>query len=894
MMPVSNRPPFLPFAFSLSAELVVSHVLAALVALALVNAVGAVLALTVAALTGLALTLALQRSLWMLDAAVQGGPVSLRGHGPLKPLLSRVQSLIAQEQEVSDLRKNLVRRVQDTAAQQERNRLARDLHDSIKQQIFGIQMSAAAVQARWTQDPDGALASLEDVRRSAREAMAEMNALLQELAPAPLEKVGLVQALRDQCEALGYRAGVEVRLDIGDLPDDALLPAGTPMSVFRMVQEALSNIARHARAHQVEVRLGQEGAALVLDIRDDGQGFQIETADKGMGLTNLRQRVGELGGMLVMNSAPGQGTHLRAAIPFVELLSPLEEIVTINTHHTLNKVFLTGLAGGIGLIVALYYPLYVLLPHNELADWQNGSGFVGIVLEVVAALLTVGTGYAAARWIKADSRRSGMLLGALAGLIAGIVAYMGVIGIAAGVVGGSPLVQHGVAAAADEREFYRLLVEPLVGILWWTYSALWGVIAAGIGLGALGGALSAVGNLSLPWKDIRFAVVIPVGVGVVLSAVNLWGIFAIFSLLEPAVQTDVTQFNLAIPSPLVNGISLLPIGTAMSLFVALMAVFYYLMQAESREDQGRWLFVRPLALAVIYGLLALSAFLLGVYSLFNPFNLSVRVTLLGGGLMSLILAAAFVSMALNIRRDKIAEGQLDPLTGWQIAAFVGYAVGLALIGINSLGLSILLASFLIARREDRKTPLDVRQMVKAIGKSLRSGHIIPAWSIIQWFWFLLSIVLALQLVWLNLPLLGIALLLGVIANLYGPLKPSRAAVSRGQMGQALLQGHIQSLVATVTTACMIVMTGAPAVYSIVLLIVPTITVVAGYDHTVDPASVPPMSQLVQSAYILHLQALVLGLVIAAMVTGLVTLIGWGVFRWTQRGSVRGVKREAVA
>jgi signal transduction histidine kinase len=164
--------------------------------------------------------------------------LSERWHGPLTPLMDRVNTMIAQAEDLATLRQNLVRGVQDTAAQQERNRLARDLHDSIKQQIFSIQMSAAAAQARWTHDPDGARSAIDDVRRSAQEAMVEMNALLQQLAPAPLEKVGLVQALRDQCEALGYRAGVKVTMEVGDLPDDDRLPAGTQQSVFRMAQEA--------------------------------------------------------------------------------------------------------------------------------------------------------------------------------------------------------------------------------------------------------------------------------------------------------------------------------------------------------------------------------------------------------------------------------------------------------------------------------------------------------------------------------------------------------------------------------------------------------------------------------------------------------------------------------
>ena len=126
------------------------------------------------------------------------------------------------------------------AAQEERNRLARDLHDSIKQQLFSIHVGAAAVQARWDNDPTGAKTALADVRQSAQAALVEMNALLQQLAPAPLAKVGLVQALQEQAEALGYRTGADVAVDIGPLPDDERFPDGAQEAIFRTGQPGLA------------------------------------------------------------------------------------------------------------------------------------------------------------------------------------------------------------------------------------------------------------------------------------------------------------------------------------------------------------------------------------------------------------------------------------------------------------------------------------------------------------------------------------------------------------------------------------------------------------------------------------------------------------------------------
>ena len=106
----------------------------------------------------------------------------------------------------------------EEAVQAERNRLARDLHDSVKQQLFSISISAAAVRERLEKDPAGALAALADVQQSAQAAMVEIDALLHQLSPAPLATIRLIEALREQCEALGYRTGATVTTTFGTLP----------------------------------------------------------------------------------------------------------------------------------------------------------------------------------------------------------------------------------------------------------------------------------------------------------------------------------------------------------------------------------------------------------------------------------------------------------------------------------------------------------------------------------------------------------------------------------------------------------------------------------------------------------------------------------------------------
>ncbi len=203
------------------------------------------------------------------------------------------------------------------AAQEERHRLARDLHDSIKQQIFAIQTAAAAAEARLGGETGGAREALDLVRASAREAMTEMEAMTEQLKAAPLENAGLVAALRRQCEALRFRTGAKVDVTIGALPRDEQLTPGTQQAIFRVAQEALSNVARHARATHVRVSLDASRGRLALVIHDNGAGYE-PSPSAGSGLSNMRARANELAGAFAIAPAPGGGTTVRFDVPFNE------------------------------------------------------------------------------------------------------------------------------------------------------------------------------------------------------------------------------------------------------------------------------------------------------------------------------------------------------------------------------------------------------------------------------------------------------------------------------------------------------------------------------------------------------------------------------------------------
>jgi len=205
--------------------------------------------------------------------------------------------------------------IREAASQEERNRLARDLHDSIKQQVFVIQTAAATAQTRFDEDPPGAKLALEQVRGSAREAMAEMQAMLDQLRAAPLENNGLIEALKQQCEALGFRTGARVDFKLGKLPPSEAFAPGAQQAILRVAQEALANIGRHARAKNVSVELDSWGGRVQLRIEDDGSGFDTNRPATGMGLANMRARAAEFNGEFWLASLPEAGTTVKLSIP---------------------------------------------------------------------------------------------------------------------------------------------------------------------------------------------------------------------------------------------------------------------------------------------------------------------------------------------------------------------------------------------------------------------------------------------------------------------------------------------------------------------------------------------------------------------------------------------------
>lgn len=201
---------------------------------------------------------------------------------------------------------------------EERNRLARELHDSVTQSLHGSTLLAEAGQRLATAgDLERTSGYLTRIGEISQQALKEMRLLVYELRPLALREVGLIAALQQRIDTVERRAGVEVQLSV---EGEVELPEMVENALFRIAQEALNNALKHAKPATVEVTIRVVGETpqqqVVLEVVDDGLGFEVDTKEKtgGIGLVSMRERVEKLGGNLVIHSTPGQGTSVKAII----------------------------------------------------------------------------------------------------------------------------------------------------------------------------------------------------------------------------------------------------------------------------------------------------------------------------------------------------------------------------------------------------------------------------------------------------------------------------------------------------------------------------------------------------------------------------------------------------
>jgi PAS domain S-box-containing protein len=216
---------------------------------------------------------------------------------------------VANQAAITMVNAELYQQAQTLAALQERQRLAQNLHDAVNQSLFSAGLIAEVLPRLWDRDQTQARQSLEDLRRLTRGAMAEMRALLAELRPSTLTDADLGDLLRLLGNAFTGRTNIPAMVTIAG---EGVLPAEVQVAIYRVCQEALNNIAKHAGASKVEINLKHDGTAIELGIHDNGQGFDPEQpiSSGHYGLSMMRERAEEVGAQLFITSQIGRGSEL--------------------------------------------------------------------------------------------------------------------------------------------------------------------------------------------------------------------------------------------------------------------------------------------------------------------------------------------------------------------------------------------------------------------------------------------------------------------------------------------------------------------------------------------------------------------------------------------------------
>jgi signal transduction histidine kinase len=205
---------------------------------------------------------------------------------------------------------------QEVAVAEERSRLARELHDSVTQILFSINLIALSLRRLWKRDPEIAARSTDELQRLTRGALAEMRTLLRELRPQTIVATELSTLLKQLGDGVAARHDIPVGVEVSQLPT---IPPEVHVTLYRIAQEALSNITKHAEASQVAVKLACDDAAVQLTITDDGQGFDPDDVPaEHMGLAIMRERADAIGAAVTMTSRPGAGTSIVFAWPVLE------------------------------------------------------------------------------------------------------------------------------------------------------------------------------------------------------------------------------------------------------------------------------------------------------------------------------------------------------------------------------------------------------------------------------------------------------------------------------------------------------------------------------------------------------------------------------------------------
>lgn len=232
---------------------------------------------------------------------------------PVDRSQDEISSLGLQMRTMAEKIQTLMQDQQALAQMKERNRLAQELHDTVKQQNFATLMQIRAARNMVEADPEAVRKSLQEAEKLLKDSQQELGLLIGELRPPALEGKGLPEALRDYAETWSVHACIPITCQIDWQLE---LPLEVERNLYRVAQEGLSNVARHSRASAALVRLERDKDWIRLEIHDNGIGFDpIANQDAGFGLISMRDRMAELNGKLEVFSGSESGTRLTALIP---------------------------------------------------------------------------------------------------------------------------------------------------------------------------------------------------------------------------------------------------------------------------------------------------------------------------------------------------------------------------------------------------------------------------------------------------------------------------------------------------------------------------------------------------------------------------------------------------
>lgn len=233
-------------------------------------------------------------------------------------LLYRTQQQLTRR--LAEAQDELAHRQREAGRLAERARIARDLHDTLAQELAGSRMLLQAAERDWDRRPDAARRQVRVVTDALGDHLAQTRGIIDDLTPADLARDGLESALRDLCARTGSAAGMP-RISFRTERAPVALPTERAVALLRVAQGLLANACEHARAAHVRVTLTHgDGATAAVEVRDDGVGFDPAVpcptgTGRGFGLSAVRERLGAFGGTLTVDSTPGHGTRIRAALP---------------------------------------------------------------------------------------------------------------------------------------------------------------------------------------------------------------------------------------------------------------------------------------------------------------------------------------------------------------------------------------------------------------------------------------------------------------------------------------------------------------------------------------------------------------------------------------------------